>query len=109
MKKRWIFLLLLLIFAVAFLFALSYFVVSNGAPIITGKVIRNIEYKPGLKLDVYTPTKQVYDKTPVVIYIHGGAWISGLKEGLNFNRFNQAANHLREAGYAIVSINYTLA
>ncbi len=33
-------------------------------------------------------------------------WYEG---GLNFNRFNQTANELRAAGYAIVSINYTLA
>jgi acetyl esterase/lipase len=109
MKKRWKFLLSILALVAAGLFAFGYFIIANDAPIITGKVIRNVEYKPGLKLDIYTPTQQVYDKAPVVIYIHGGAWISGLKEGLNFNRFNQAANELRNAGYAIISINYTLA
>lgn len=109
MKKRWKFLLSILTLVIAGLSALAYFIISNDAPIIAGKVTRNIEYKPGLKLDIYTPTQNVYDKTPVIIYIHGGAWISGLKEGLNFNRFNQAANELREAGYAIISINYTLA
>lgn len=109
MKKRWKFLLILLTLAVGSFFSLGYFLHSNDAPITMGKVIRNIEYKPGLKLDIYTPTKQVYEKTPVVVYIHGGAWIGGIKEGLNFNRFNQAANELRESGYAIVAINYTLA
>lgn len=109
MKKRWIFLLVVLALVVAFFLTLGYFFVSNDAPIITGQVIRNVEYKPGFKLDIYAPTKQVYERAPVVIYIHGGAWISGIKEGLNFNRFNQAANELRESGYAIVSINYTLA
>jgi acetyl esterase/lipase len=109
MKKRWKFLLFLLLASVGSLSGLAYFLVANDAPIITGDVLRNIEYKPGLKLDVYTPTRQVYEKTPVVIYIHGGAWIAGFKEGLNFNRFNQAANDLRESGYAIVSISYTLA
>lgn len=91
------------------LLGIGYFFVSNHAPILTGNVIRNIEYKPGLLLDLYEPTKQVYDQTPVVLYIHGGAWITGIKETLNFNRFNQAANALRASGYAIVSINYTLA
>lgn len=108
-KKRWKFLWSILILIAAGIFALGYFIISNDAPIITGKIARNVEYKSGLKLDIYTPTHQVYDKTPVVIYIHGGAWISGLKEGINFNRFNQAANELRNAGYAIISINYTLA
>ncbi|HTH57817.1 MAG TPA: alpha/beta hydrolase [Cyclobacteriaceae bacterium] len=109
MKKRWKFLLCILALIAAGFFAVGYFIVANEAPIITGEVVRNIEYKPGLKLDIYTPTQRVYDKIPVVIYIHGGAWISGLKEGLNFNRFNQAVNELRDAGYAIISIDYTLA
>jgi acetyl esterase/lipase len=109
MKKRWKFFWSIIILVAAFFLWMGYYFISNDAPIITGVVIRNIEYKPNLKLDIYTPTQQVYDKTPVVIYIHGGAWIAGLKEGLNFNRFNQAANELRDAGYAIVSINYTLA
>ncbi|HCW08265.1 MAG TPA: hypothetical protein DGG95_12965 [Cytophagales bacterium] len=109
LNKRWKFLLSILALVFAGLIAFGYFIIANDAPIIAGTVIRNVEYKPGLTLDIYTPTQQVYDKAPVVIYIHGGAWIAGLKEGLNFNRFNQAANDLRDAGYAIVSINYTLA
>jgi acetyl esterase/lipase len=108
-KKRWKFFFLLIILAISALFGLGFFLVANDAPIITGTVTRNVEYKPGLKLDVYAPTRHVYDNTPVVVYIHGGAWIAGAKEGINFNRFNQAANELREFGYAIVSINYTLA
>jgi acetyl esterase/lipase len=88
---------------------LSYFLISNDAPIITGNVIRNIAYKPGLELDLYRPTKDVYEKAPVVVYIHGGAWMGGLKESLNFNRFNQGISLLREAGYTVVSINYSLA
>jgi acetyl esterase/lipase len=109
LKKRWKFFFLVLGLAISALFGLGFFLIANDAPIITGSVTRNVEYKPGLKLDVYAPTRQVYDQTPVVVYIHGGAWIGGIKEGINFNRFNQAANDLRESGYAIVSINYTLA
>jgi len=109
MKKYRRFLWIILTLVVIFFITLGYFFISNDAPIITGKVIRNIEYKPGLKLDLYEPTTKVYEKTPVVLYIHGGAWIAGIKESLNFNRFNQAANGLRASGYAIVSINYTLA
>lgn len=88
---------------------LGYFLIANDAPIARGTVTRGIEYKPGLKLDVYAPTRQVYLLSPVVMYIHGGAWITGSKEGLNFNRFNKAANALRAEGYTIVSIDYTLA
>lgn len=86
-----------------------YFIFANEAPIVTGEVIYNQEYKPGLSLDIYAPIKNVFEQTPVVMFIHGGAWIGGTKEALNMNRFNKATNTLRKAGYAIVSINYTLA
>jgi len=109
MKKRWKFLIFLIALTSGLAITLGYFLVSNDAPIITGKVVRNIEYKPGLKLDIYQPTTKVYEKTPVIVYVHGGAWIAGFKESLNFNRFNHAINTLRESGYAIVSVNYTLA
>ncbi len=109
MKKRTKILVVCLGILSASIVLSTWYFISTDPPIIIGEVTRNIEYKPGLKLDVYHPTEQVYDKTPVVLYIHGGAWIAGTKEGLNFNRFNDAANKLRESGYAIVSINYTLA
>lgn len=108
-KKRWRFLIFILILIVSSVSGLAYYLFSNNAPIISGQVKRNILYKEGLELDIYFPTQNVYDKTPVVLYIHGGAWITGIKEGINFNRFNEAANQLRESGYAIISINYTLA
>ena len=108
MKKRWKFLVILLALTGGVAIALGYFLVANDAPIIVGKVVRNVEYKPGLKLDIYQPTTKVYEKAPVIVYVHGGAWIGGFKESLNFNRVNQAINTLRESGYAIVSVNYTL-
>lgn len=87
----------------------SYFFISNKAPIINGEVIRQVNYKPDLNLDIYMPTPAVFEKHPVVIFYHGGAWIGGAKEAININRFNGAINQLREKGYAIVSANYTLA
>jgi len=108
-KKRWKFLLFLLALTSAFAIAFGYFLVSNDAPIVIGNVVRNVEYKPGLKLDIYQPTTKVFENTPVIVYIHGGAWIGGFKESLNFNRFNHAFNTLRESGYAIISVDYTLA
>lgn len=109
LKKRWKFLLIILCLSICSAFGFGYYLIANDAPIIAGSIIRNIEYKPGLMLDIYAPTSHEFDRTPVVVYIHGGAWMAGMKEGLNFNRFNQTANDLRAAGYAIVSINYTLA
>jgi len=78
-------------------------------PIITGEVIRDIPYKPGLTLDIYAPTVRTEGPVPVVVFIHGGAWIVGMKESINFNRVNGSINALRQAGYSIISIDYTLA
>lgn len=108
-KRKWRFLLALLALVGSVAAGFAFYLIANDAPIISGTITRNIEYKPGLRLDVYAPTREVYEKAPVVVYIHGGAWIAGIKEGINFNRFNQTANELRDSGYAIVSINYTLA
>jgi acetyl esterase/lipase len=108
MKKRWKLLIFLILLVCSGAVGLGYFLFANDAPIVAGNVARNLEYKPGLKLDIYQPTAKVYEKTPVVVYVHGGAWIIGYKESLNFNRFNQAINSLRASGYAVVSVNYTL-
>jgi len=51
----------------------------------------------------------VYETSPVVFFIHGGAWIGGTKAALNFNRINGAVNTLRENGYTIISPDYSLA
>lgn len=89
--------------------ALAYFFIANDAPVLNGEVIHHVEYKENLTLDIYQPTQKVFDKTPVLIYYHGGAWMYGIKETLNVNRFNGAVNILREKGYAVISPNYTLA
>ena len=104
--------IILVIAAVVILGGLTYMFVffkKNDAPALHGELEYNIEFKEGLKLDVYQPTKQVYEKNPVVVYIHGGAWISGSKMSVNNARFNGAFNTLREKGYAIVAPDYTLA
>lgn len=49
------------------------------------------------------------DRSPVLVFIHGGAWIAGRKESINVNRFNQSINRLRNEGYVIITPNYTLA
>jgi acetyl esterase/lipase len=101
--------LLILVFFVLFVAWLAYFFFANEAPITKGEHLLNIEYKEGLSLDVYLPTNEGKGKTPVVVYIHGGAWIGGSKMTVNNNRFNQAFNDLRAEGYAIVSVDYTIA
>jgi len=85
------------------------FIFSRKAPIISGTVGYGIEYKEGLKLDLYRPTKNVFNISPVVFYIHGGAWIRGTKAAINFDRFNGAVNTLRDKGYTIICPDYSLA
>ena len=53
-----------------------------------------------LKLDVYLP-KNVTPPYPVIVWIHGGAWLAGSKE-------NARAAFMVNFGYAVVSINYRL-
>jgi acetyl esterase/lipase len=59
---------------------------------------------PAQKLDLYLPTTGS-PPYPVLIWIHGGGWISGDKaEFRNSNRLSE----LRKRGYAVASINYRL-
>lgn len=106
MKKS---ILVLVSILVLFLAWIGYFVFANEAPITKGELLFDIEYKEGLSLDVYLPTIASKKKTPVVIYVHGGAWIGGSKMTVNNNRFNKAFNDLRADGYAIVSVDYAIA
>lgn len=96
-----------IIFFIVFLF-------KTDAPLTNGEVEFHIPYKQAagenkLTLDIYYPTSQhKHGKQPVLLYIHGGAWITGSKLSVNNNRFNGAFNKLREAGYFVLSPNYTL-
>jgi acetyl esterase/lipase len=87
----------------------AYFLLTTEPPITQGEVLYDVEYKSGHTLDIYQPTKKVYDNTPVVFFIHGGAWIGGRKESINMTRFGEAVNMLRESGYTVITPSYTLA
>ena len=69
------------------------------------KVIRDIVYGRGgdtdLKLDVDLPALERKGPLPVVVWIHGGAWRAGSREGTR-------ASGLVEQGFATVSISYRL-
>lgn len=80
--------------------------VKKAAPVVvTGmRPIQNINYA-GTKsqsqtMDIYQPLG-VAKPTPVVIWIHGGSWLSGSKDGC-------PATFLVSAGFTTVSINYRL-
>ncbi|WP_339869782.1 alpha/beta hydrolase [uncultured Algoriphagus sp.] len=61
--------------------------------------------EPNQLMDVYLPAGRSTTDTPLLIYIHGGAWVEGSKE-----EFKQFRTSLTAAlpEYAFVSINYSL-
>jgi acetyl esterase/lipase len=79
---------------------------TPGTPI---TVLSDQQYKQGDKrawLDVYTPAsaEQANTMLPVVVWTHGGAWVSGDKtdDGPYFKL-------LAARGFTVISVNYTLA
>jgi acetyl esterase/lipase len=80
-------------------------------PMMAGiRVLRDIEYVSGgherNKLDLYLPKQnggkgQKVERLPLIIWVHGGAWMSGDKKNCPAVRFVHE-------GYAVASINYRL-
>jgi acetyl esterase/lipase len=68
------------------------------------KALRDLEYVPNgharQKLDLYLPEKGE-GRLPVIVWIHGGAWLAGSKD-------NCPAVPFVARGYAVASINYRL-
>jgi acetyl esterase len=68
--------------------------------------IPNVAYRPGdgdAKLDVYYPHAAIR-ALPTIVWIHGGAWVSGSKE--------QEANYYRilaAKGFVVIGVGYSLA
>lgn len=78
-------------------------------------VWKDIVYKEidgrSLKLDIYLPPTGILPETrcPVVIYIHGGSWITGSKEAFVIPYMDEVLCSVLDEGYAVVSIEYLLA
>ncbi|MBX7103496.1 MAG: alpha/beta hydrolase [Gemmataceae bacterium] len=66
------------------------------------KIVRDLAYGPHdrQKLDLYLPENA--KDPPLVVWIHGGGWQGGSKEGAG------PAKPLVEKGYAVAAINYRL-
>jgi len=68
------------------------------------RVLRDIEYIPGggerNRLDLYLPASGT-NPAPVIVWVHGGAWLAGSKDECPARRFVSL-------GYAVASINYRL-
>lgn len=104
-----------LIFKLRFLIVLSFSIVlfscnndsENPAAELEAIDILNESYGSTAEnsMDVYLPAGRSTSETPLFIYIHGGAWVSGDKSEI------QAFRSLVETSfpdYAIISLNYTL-
>lgn len=66
-------------------------------------IVRDIEYarvgEQSLKLDFHVPRGK--PRSPLIVWVHGGAWRSGSKSGMPLGK-------LVEEGYAIASVDYRL-
>lgn len=58
------------------------------------------------QLDLYSPKNDSEEKRPLIVYIHGGSFISGDKSGIDCQHF---AEYFAKRGYVVASINYRLA
>src|SRR6476620_7343431 len=69
------------------------------------KVTKNLEYGRGsgraLVLDLYLPEKSD-QPLPLIIWIHGGAWLAGSKDG------GSPALQFTAEGYAVAHVGYRL-
>jgi acetyl esterase/lipase len=78
-------------------------VLSASSPYGEATVIRNIAYVAHAtarqNFDLYLPRNQSERPFPLIFWIHGGAWIGGLKDWDN-------VKYLVRHGYAIASIDY---
>lgn len=76
------------------------------------KVYENIVYKSNnekpVLLDIYTPKNSSFEKLPVLIYVHGGGWVTGDKTIHADSYIENTILKLVEKNYAVISIEYTL-
>ncbi|MEF3693403.1 MAG: alpha/beta hydrolase [Acholeplasmataceae bacterium] len=67
-------------------------------------------YGEDIELDIVYPFDSSFDSYPVLVYVHGGAYKGGDKSfGFEKGFFWYLNQMFLEAGYAVVSVNYTLA
>lgn len=75
-------------------------------------VTSNVQYgsnpngTPNLLMDVYEPQGDTLSRRPLIIFAHGGSFISGSKE--TDNAIVDLCNRFARMGYVTASINYTL-
>ena len=65
--------------------------------------------KKELKLDLYYPTAKRGEKSPLLIYTHGGGWAAGSRAGAAKGSFAAVFKPLLAEGFAVASVSYRLA
>ncbi len=77
-----------------------------------GRQRRNVLYKhtrhEDLFLDIYYPPGDSSAPFPVVIYTHGGGWVTGSKQSIAVGPASLVARKLLDDGFCVVSVNYRL-
>jgi acetyl esterase/lipase len=75
-------------------------------------LVADIPYKQtadgDLKLDLYYPEKKLRESYPVVIYTHGGGWVTGDKAKAGVARIGTCVHALTERGIAVAAVQYRL-
>lgn len=61
-----------------------------------------------LTLDVMMPTEKVYKEAPILVYVHGGGFVSGNKLSILAEGKSDFLDTMLANGYAVVSINYRI-
>ncbi|MEN8774371.1 MAG: alpha/beta hydrolase fold domain-containing protein [Akkermansiaceae bacterium] len=64
--------------------------------------------KKALKLDLYYPTANKSEKSPLLIYTHGGGWAAGSRAGAARGSFAAVFKPLLAQGFAVASVSYRL-
>lgn len=71
-----------------------------------GKIrVRHRTYYDTLKLDIYTPQRDLVKNRPLIILVHGGGFASGKRDNPLESRF---CTQLAQKGYVVTSIDYRL-
>jgi acetyl esterase/lipase len=76
---------------------------DSPPPIDKKQLFRNIAYgrEHNQNMDVVLPRNRSSEKTPLIVFIHGGAWVIG-----NKNYFRREIKEFADSGFACASINY---
>lgn len=77
-----------------------------------GKRKLNVAYKKrnrgDLQLDLYYPTAKAAEKSPVIIYTHGGGWAAGSRQAAAKASFAVVFRELVKQGFCVASVEYRL-